>query len=350
MKIAICSGGTGGHIFPACALFEAAKSKGHGVQLITDVRGAVFCENIPDSDKIVFSSLRFSLRRIWTSFVSLCNFFVIFFRCLFVWRKLPPDAVVGFGGIFTIAPIIAAKILGAKVIVYEQNSVIGRANKFLSLIADLKLANFDLSKGGWSKIAALVRSEFLVDAPYKCDGKIRILAISGSQGAKSFCKIIPEALARLDRDICAHIEIVQQESYGNIEKLQQIYDHLGVKAKIKKFITNVAKIMGESQLVICRAGASTLSELVAMGRPAILIPFPEAMDNHQFQNAMHLQSKEAAWVIEEGSGVVEKLAHILHEISHNRNLLKTAAANMLNKSAKDAANIFVSLIEKIGEK
>lgn len=342
MKVAICAGGTGGHMFPACALFLAMKEKNHDVTLITDKRGNVFCSDV--FPKIVIDTVRFSLK----------NFLSVIWYCLVnsvrfceIWCKNPPEVVIGFGGLFTVLPIVIAKILGAKVVICEQNTVVGKANKLLGTISNLKLSAFDIDSN-WKKISMPVREEFKnVSHDYRCDGGIKILVIGGSQGAKSFSKIIPEALRKLDKTLREKIEIVQQISYGSISDMRTLYDSIGVKATLLKFVDNVAEVMSEAQLVICRAGASTLSELVEMTRPAVLIPFPEAADNHQYKNAMYYKERRAAWIVEEGEKSSDELSKILKTILNDREVLKQMAANIEKIKENSTINDFVTLIEQI---
>jgi UDP-N-acetylglucosamine--N-acetylmuramyl-(pentapeptide) pyrophosphoryl-undecaprenol N-acetylglucosamine transferase len=153
-----------------------------------------------------------------------------------------------------------------------------------------------------------------------------------------------ELLSAEDRK---NIEIVQQVDDKNIEKLSQTYGYLGIKATLRNFLHNVAEIMLSSQLVICRSGASTLSELFATGRPAILIPYPNSADNHQFHNAMYCKNKGAAWVLEENNDAFKKLGEILQRVLQNRELLKTASSHMMDSSVSRATDNFVKLIELV---
>jgi len=328
-------------MFPACALFEELRKKSHDVCMITDKRGEVFCKDI--QRKIVFATVRFSYKSILSI---LANFTVVFFRLLKMWRGQRPKVIVSFGGISTFVPVLVAKLLGAKVVVYEQNAVMGKANLLLSKIANLKLSSFDFGDG-WTQIQAPVREGFRRTIPYKCDDKLKILIIGGSQGARSFSEIIPNFLARLTEYEKKKIEIVQQVSYGDIEALSATYDKLHVKHKLLKFIDNVAEIMQDSQLAICRAGASTLAELSALGCPAILIPLPTSAENHQFFNAMSYQKKGAAWVLEEKSGVDKLIADKVKVFLQNRELLKKAASCMMNDSMENDRNRFLRLVESV---
>jgi UDP-N-acetylglucosamine--N-acetylmuramyl-(pentapeptide) pyrophosphoryl-undecaprenol N-acetylglucosamine transferase len=327
-------------MFPACALFLAAKRKGHDATIITDKRGEAFCSNI--SGKIVLNTVRFSYENLLDI---ACYSLLTAIKFLKLWIRVRPDVVIGFGGIFTVIPILIAKVLGSKIVVYEQNSVLGKANKFLERFADLKLASFRLN-GSWIHVPPIVRDEFIKNSmhEYKCDGIIKILIIGGSQGAASFSRIVPQALATLSSKERENIEIIQQAS--DCDKLGQTYKDLGVRATLKQFLNNVAEIMQSSQVVICRSGASTLSELSAIGRPAVLIPYPGAADNHQFYNATYYKSKKAAWVLEENDGIAEELGNILRQILENRELLKKMSSHITGISTCSADD-FIELVERI---
>lgn len=344
MKICICAGGTGGHMFPACALFLAIKKKEHDVTLITDKRGDTYCSGI--SPKIVIDTFRFSYKNLLSAVWRCLDTAITFCK---TWHNDSPDVVVGFGGLFSVVPLIIAKMFGAKIVICEQNVVVGKANKLLSRIADLKLSAFEIDSS-WKKVSMPVRKEFLeANHDYYCDGNIKILVIGGSQGAKSFSQIIPEALRKLDKETREKIEIVQQISYDSISSMQNLYESIGVRATLMKFVTNVAEIMSESQLVICRAGASTLSELEEMSRPAVLIPFPEAADNHQYENAMYYEKRKAAWIIEESKKSAEELAKILSAVVDNRDILKQMSQSMKKNKDNSKLDDFVKLMEEIRE-
>ena len=344
-EVLICSGGTGGHMFPACALFEILKSKGRSVKLITDDRGNVFCNAIENSDKILLETVRFSIRgAIPLAF----RLFFIFLKLLRCWWRDPPKVAVGFGNFCTIVPLITARIFGAKIILYEQNAIVGKANRFLEKIAAQKFSNFPIE--GWKTVPSPVRKEFAKEKhkKYICDGKIKILIIGGSQGAKSFNEIIPHAVSELSEEQRENIELIQQVSYEEVQPLSDFYHKLGVKASLVKFIYNVAEIMADSQLVICRSGASTLTELSTIGRPAVLIPYPRAANNHQLKNAEIFEKNGAAWIIEEkqnNADTAKELSQLLKKFLGNRELLKSAASNMMKSSTVESEKSFVSLID-----
>lgn len=344
MKVVLCAGGTGGHLFPAVALAESLKEKHHDAIIVTDKRGAIYCDEI--EDKKVLKNIKFSLKNMFSlPFRILSNLFY-FIRD---WKKQKPDVIVGFGGIFSIIPIFIAKLYGIKIILFEQNSVVGRANRYLQNLADLKLSAF-ATGGDWKTHPAPVRKEFFKNSHYKIEGKLKILIIGGSQGAKSFSTIVPQALKGLSEEERSEIEIIQQASHGDMEELKEKYEGLSVKSTIEKFVYEVADAMNNCQLVICRAGASTLSELVAVGRPAVLIPYPKATDNHQLLNAKRYVSKNVGWIVEENSYSAAKLQNIIKQILKDKELLAQKVSGMQNPSLKNAADSFVDLIEDLGAK
>ncbi len=342
MKIVLCAGGTGGHLFPVIALFDAFKQKGHDVSIVTDKRGAHYCEHI--EEKEIIPTTRFSLRHIALSVIKSIKIGISFAA---KWYKNRPDVFVGFGGIATIVPALIAKLYGAKVVIYEQNAIVGRANRCLSNFADFRMSTFALGND-WKVQAAPVRKEFLESSAYSVGEAINILVIGGSQGAKSFASIIPEALKGLTKEEKNRIFITQQESY-RADDLKETYEKIGIKCDIREFIDDVASIMNKCQLVICRSGASTLAELSAIGRPAILIPYPFAADNHQWLNAKRYEQRNAAWIIEEEKNAVVRLKSLLSNILRRQELLTGAASNIINSSLKHAAEDFVRLIEKLGD-
>ena len=344
LKIAICSGGTGGHMFPACALFESLQQRGHQVSMITDTRGDRFCSDI--SKKIVIKTIRFSLKGLLKIIPQIISVAYKFFK-LWKIKENRPDIIIGFGGLFTVVPMFVGKALGTKTIVYEQNSVVGKANNLLASIADFKVSTFAIDEE-WRQLPSPVRKEFVAAANsnYKCDGRLKIVVIGGSQGAVSFSSIIPRALAMISEDQRQHIDIVQQVSSAKLDDLRIEYHKLGVNARLLDFVHNVAKEMSEAQLIICRSGASTLAELSTLGRPAILIPYPLASDNHQFHNAMCYRHKKAAWIVEEDENIEKELSKIIINLLNHRELLKEAASNMINKLGDKSTEIFADFVEK----
>lgn len=331
-------------MFPACALFELLKQRGHLVHMITDARGDRFCSDI--GEKIVIKTIRFSLKWSLKIIPAMISAAYKFFK---LWKEKEnrPDIIIGFGGVFTVIPIFIGRILGAKIVVYEQNSVVGRANNLLASIADFKVATFAIDEE-WRQLPSPVRKEFIdaANSNYKCDGRLKIVIIGGSQGAVSFSGIIPRALSMISEDLRQNIDIVQQVSSAKLDDLRIEYQKLGVNARLLDFVHDVAKEMSEAQLIICRSGASTLAELSTLGRPAILIPYPLASDNHQFYNAMCYRHRKAAWIVEEDENIEKELSKIIINLLNHRELLKEAASHMINKLGSRSTEIFADFVEK----
>lgn len=353
LSIVICSGGTGGHMFPACALFDSLKARGHSVCMITDVRGDRFCKTVAPTEKVVLPTLLFSPRGI---FKLLRDFTTVYSYLRSLWKTSPPDLIVGFGGSFTIAPIFAGKSVRSRVVLYEQNSILGRANKFLVRFSDFKVSTFAVDER-WKQLPPPVRKEFIEaaktastnpSAKYSYDGRIKMVIIGGSQGALSFSLIIPKALALIDLDLLKEIDIVQQVGDKKMGDLHETYAKIGVNARLLTFVHNIAEEMSEAQLIISRSGASTLAELSTLGRPAILIPYPLAADNHQYHNAVCYKNRKAAWIVEENEDAEKKLASIISNVLKNRQLLKNAASNMISGLRRSSTEIFSDYIEQIG--
>lgn len=348
--IAICSGGTGGHMFPAGALFDSLKARGYSVTMITDARGDRFCDNIESAEKIVLPTLRFSLKFPF----KLCrDFCKVLLQLKSIWPSISPDLIVGFGSSFTIAPILIGKLFKSRVLLYEQNSVLGRANKFLAHFSDYKVSTFVIDEK-WKQLPSPVRKEFVevarISDGYKYKGRIKIVVIGGSQGASSFARIIPATLELIDKELRSEIDIVQQVSTEQMNELKEAYNKVGVNAKLLDFVHDVAEEMTGAQLIISRSGASTLAELTIIGRPAILIPYPLAADDHQYYNALCYKNRKAAWVVEEGEDTEKKLASIIISLSKNRQLLKDAATNMINGnngSKRNPTEVFSDYVDEI---
>lgn len=351
-SIAICSGGTGGHMFPACALFDSLKSRGHSVKVITDVRGNRFCDTISQSEKIVLPTLRFSARGI---FKLLRDLITVCSHLRSAWKTTHPDLLIGFGSSFTIAPVLIGKLFKSKIILYEQNSVLGNANRFLARFADYKVSTFTIDEK-WRWVPSPVRKEFIEAARkieadlqkgYNCDSRIKIVVIGGSQGALSFSLIIPNALELVDLELRSSIDIVQQVSVNKMKDLQQAYARIGVNARLLSFVYNVAEEISGAQLVIARSGASTLAELSTIGCPAILIPYPLAAGNHQYYNAVCYKNRKAAWIVEEDGDIEKKLALTINDLLRNRQLLKNAASNMRNSLGRGGTEVFSDYVEQV---
>ena len=326
-QVVICAGGTGGHVFPALELCKQLTAAGYRSVLLTDLRGRRFCENT-DVPYQVIPEVSSGLKSLARSIINSLRISIVL---TLSWKNSPPVALVGFGGIITILPLLIAKMLKIPVIVHEQNSILGKANRLLAKLGCSVTSNFCIANT--KQIATPVRQEVQnvaasVYEPLR-NGRFVITIVGGSQGASIFTRIIPLAIEMLPMKTRKNLTIIQQADYENIDRLSKMYEMLEVRSKVVNFIHDVANVFVNSSLVICRAGASTLNELATIGRPAILIPYPHAADNHQMKNAEKMEDIGAAWVIEEKSLTPKMLATKIEDFIYSKDQISLTAVNML---------------------
>ena len=298
--IVLAAGGTGGHIFPAEALAEELNSQGYKVVFITDKRAI-------EHKGILGSLPRYTIRAgtfgrgIIGKVTAFTDIAIGSFQARKLLKSLKPNAVVGFGGYPSFPTVYASGMLGIPTIIHEQNSVLGRANRLLVKRVNAIATTFpntrfideefaDKTKLTGNPVRAAIRA--LREIPYpelNEDGNIRILVTGGSQGASIFSQVIPEAMRALPDSLRARVRIDQQCRPEDVESTKEAYAKMGVSADISSFFTDIPARLASAHLVIARAGASTISELIAAGRPSILVPLPTSMDNHQYYNANALE-------------------------------------------------------------
>jgi UDP-N-acetylglucosamine--N-acetylmuramyl-(pentapeptide) pyrophosphoryl-undecaprenol N-acetylglucosamine transferase len=238
-------------------------------------------------------------------------------------RELDPAVAVGFGGYASLPTILAACHAGVLTIVHEQNAVLGRANRLLASRVDAIATSFEQVQKLPPKGRAVmrrtgnpVRPEIaaLSTQPYpapEANGPLHILVTGGSQGATVFSSLVPLAVALLPPESRARLRIVQQCRPEDLEAVTQAYRELNVAAELQPFFTDIPARLAKAQLLICRAGASTVAEATAAGRPAILVPYPAAMDDHQTENARALMRAKCAWFADQALLTPEKLRDML---------------------------------------
>jgi UDP-N-acetylglucosamine--N-acetylmuramyl-(pentapeptide) pyrophosphoryl-undecaprenol N-acetylglucosamine transferase len=337
MKTAlIMAGGTGGHIFPGLAVAEALCEKGWKVHWLGGP-GSMESRLVPPRgfayEQIDFSGVRG--KGLLTLALLPLRLLKAFWQSLAVVRRVKPDVVVGLGGYITFPGGMMATLLGKPLILHEQNSVAGMANKVLATVADLVLTTFPgvFAKGNW--IGNPLRKEFLEQTPpaerfAQRTGKMKLLVIGGSLGAKALNEIIPQALAKMPED--QRPEVIHQGGEKQIEQLRANYSAAGVRAELTPFIANTAQAFAEADLVICRAGASTVSEIAAVGAPAVFVPFPFAVDDHQTTNAQFLSDQGAATLLPQDQMTVERVIQLLQNSERSTQILQGLKAYSLRKT------------------
>jgi UDP-N-acetylglucosamine--N-acetylmuramyl-(pentapeptide) pyrophosphoryl-undecaprenol N-acetylglucosamine transferase len=271
--------------------------------------------------------------------------------------RLKPRAVVGFGGYPTVPPLLAATGMGIPSIIHEQNAVMGRANKMLASRVKAVAGGF-LPEGTGAFAAKTVatgnpvRPAVLKAAgvPYAAaagDAPFHLVVFGGSQGAQFFSKAVPQAVCRLDDALRQRLKVTQQARPEDREGVIAVYEKLGVPAEVSPFFTDMAGRIASAQLLICRSGASTVSEISVIGRPAILVPYPYALDHDQAANAAALAAKGGARVIAQVELSAERLAGILADAMSNPDALAQMAAGARQTGKPDAARLLALLVEAI---
>lgn len=356
--VVIAAGGTGGHLFPAAAFAEEMRRRDWRVVLMTDARGRRYAEHFPAErieDVAAASPTMHPLKAIPAA--------------LKIWRgvneakarfsELKPALVAGFGGYPSFPALMAARAHKVPIIIHEQNSVLGRVNRTLASSAAIVACGFErLDRlpaavqdrkrvvGNPVRLPILeVRSRPYPDAP--AGGRLNVLIIGGSQGARIFGEVIPVAIAMLPDALRARLDVVHQAREEQVADVRVIYDEAGVKAEVSPFFSDMGARLGAAHLVIARAGASTVTELQVAGRPAILVPFAAAADDHQTANAAGLTSVGAADVLTEAQFTPEALAALLERRLGDTHSLSVRAGAARAAAKPEAAKTLADLAEGI---
>lgn len=368
--ILLAAGGTGGHLFPAAALAHALRSRGFAIHLVTDERAAKYVSDFPAHaiHKVAAASPSGgSLASRMTALVTLVKGI---FAARGLIKRLNPCAVVGFGGYATVPPLLAASWLGVPTIVHEANAVIGRANRFLAPRVDaiakgfLKLGGLPARLEAKTHLTGNPVRPMVIDAarlpfPDCSSGKLRVLVTGGSQGARIFSDVVPAAVAHLCNELARgafdrrQLIIVQQARTEDVERVREAYRKLGVEAEVEPFFPDLPQRIAEAHLVIARAGASTIAELAVIGRPAILVPLPHALDQDQMANAAHFAATGAAMVEPQSVFSPQCLATWLFELlggfqikgEGGMTVLERKAAAAKRAGIPDAAERLASLVQ-----
>ena len=333
-KIAIIAGGTGGHIFPAISLLEQLIIEKKEIIFFSDTR----VSNIINKNKSLFKkkNVTFYSLRISKNFKDFFSFFKNFFKIFIFIKKNDPKIIVGFGGYTSIPFLLISKILFKPIILHEQNIIIGLTNKIFSPFSKKIIFGWgDKKKNKINKKFFYIRNPVrkkILNLRKKVKfithkKRIIILIVGGSQGATILDNIIPESLHLLPNQIKKNIEVYHQCSKNNFNSVKKNYLKNKIKCTCKTFFNNLPDIMFKSQFVISRSGASTLSEISALGKPSILIPYKFAKNNHQEKNAKWLIDKGAGTMLLENELTVENLKNEIMTFIINKKKLKKMSKN-----------------------
>ena len=344
-KVMLMAGGTGGHIYPALACAERFADLGVDVEWIGSAGGME--ERIVREQDILLHTL--SIKGVrgkgmlglvlapWRIAHSIG-------QAIAVMRKAKPDLVLGMGGFVAGPGGVAAKLLGIPVVVHEQNAVSGTTNRLLSKIAKLKLQAFDGALQNGMTVGNPVRNSILqqvVRQPREKGARpLRLLVVGGSLGAKAINDIVPDLLANWKGE--SRLDVWHQTGARNIEAVEERYRALGVEARVDAYIENMNQAYYWADIVLCRAGAMTVSELAIAGLPSILVPFPFAIDDHQTKNALALQKVGGAFLISQKDLTVEGLSKVLMACVTEQDKLKEMARRAKEVARPDATQTVVA--------
>ncbi len=355
--VLIAAGGTGGHMFPAEALARELLQRGHRIALVTDRRGKDFGGRLPEVtvERVSAGGVAgTSLVRRARSFASLAMGLI---QARHIVARHDPELAVGFGGYASVPTIVAASQAGVPILLHEQNAVLGRANRMLAPRAARIATSFPevagLKSGERAKAVLTgnpVRAAVAAGGPYAPllpAGPIRILVFGGSQGARVFASAIPGAIGLLPDSLRQRLVISQQARPDDVPAVREAYARLDLAADVSAFFEDVPQRMAAAHLVICRSGASTVAELTAVGRPAILVPFALATDDHQTANARFLSEAGGAWLIPEHAFTPENLAERLISLLAQPQALARAALCASGIARTDAARRLADLAEAV---
>ncbi|MBY5751302.1 undecaprenyldiphospho-muramoylpentapeptide beta-N-acetylglucosaminyltransferase [Rhizobium leguminosarum] len=355
--VLLAAGGTGGHVFPAEALAFKLKERGYSVHLVTDSRAERYAGKFPAEEIHVVPSATIGSKNPLAVARSLWTLWSGMRAAKKLIQRLQPVVVVGFGGYPTVPPLLAATRLGVPSMIHEQNAVMGRANKALATRVQAIAGGF-LPEGsgafpdktvttGNPVRPAIIAAAEVPYTPSHAGDAFNLVVFGGSQGAQYFSKALPTAISLLDDALRVRLRITQQVRPEDMEMVSGCVAKLEMDADIAPFFTDMAERLARAHLVICRSGASTVSEISVIGRPAILVPYPHALDHDQAANAAALAAAGGAKVIAQSELSPEKIAAILTAVMNDPEKLAHMAAAAKLAGKPDAANLLADMVEAI---
>ena len=354
--ILLCAGGTGGHLFPAEALAHALTKRGYTIHLAVDQRANRFTGSFPAEEIHEIVSATVSSKNPVKIFKALGQLFRGYRQSQALLARLKPVAVVGFGGYPTVPPVFAASRIGIATAVHEANAVLGRANRLLATRVRLVATGFEGDRLGGVKEHVVTGNPVrpaIVEAaqrPYpkrKVSSTFKLLVFGGSQGAQFFGEILPPAIKLLDAAHRKRVRLVQQARADDQGQVEAAYADLGLKAEVATFFNDMADRIAAAHLVVSRAGASTVSELSVIGRPAILVPYPYALDHDQAENAAAMARAGGAEVISQRDLTPQVLAERLKLAMDQPIRLEKAAKAARDTGRPEAAETLADCVERM---
>ena len=354
--VLLAAGGTGGHLFPAEALAEALAHRGLTIDLATDERAERYGKRFPARQIHVIPSETLRSRNPLALARTGAIMSRALLRAFLLLGRIKPGVVVGFGGYPTLAPVLAATWRRVPTVIHEQNAVMGRANKLLAPRVSAIALSFTGVLEQAPELAAKaahtgnpVRPAVIAAAamPYPAltaDGLVRLLIFGGSQGARIMSEIVPAAIERLDQALRVRLLVAQQARGEDLAQVRDAYGRLRISAEVAPFFPDLPARIAAAHLVVARSGASTVAELAAIGRPAILVPLPHALDQDQQANAAVLERAGGAIRLRQDDFTPARLASELTGLAAEPQRLAAMAAAAKSAGAIDAAERLADLV------
>ncbi|MES2243906.1 MAG: undecaprenyldiphospho-muramoylpentapeptide beta-N-acetylglucosaminyltransferase [Pseudomonadota bacterium] len=350
----IMAGGTGGHIFPGLAVAEALRERGWRVHWLggrgTADHPSMESQLVPPRG-FPFESIEFSgVRGKGAATLALLPLRLLkaFWQSIAVVRRVRPDVVVGLGGYIAFPAGMMSVLLGKPLVLHEQNSVAGLVNKVLAGVADRVFTAFPkvLKNATW--VGNPLRPAFTQQPEPAVrfagrSGPLKLLVVGGSLGAQALNRIVPQALALIPE--AQRPQVIHQSGARQIEALRENYRAAGVQAELTPFINDTARAFAEADLVVCRAGASTVTEIAAIGAAALFVPFPAAVDDHQTTNAAFLVDSGGGWLVQQRDLTPGFLAEMLQKTERPALLQRALQAKKMQKT--DATANVVAACEEL---
>jgi len=356
--VMVAAGGTGGHLFPAAALSHALAARGMEVHLVTDERAAKYGGDFPAHAIHKLAAATPSSGAFFSRAMAIFTLIRGTVAARRLVKRIRPRAVIGFGGYPTVPPVLAATWLRVPTLLHEGNAVIGRANRFLASRVDAIAQGFEVLGGLPGALAGkthltgnpvrpMVIEASRVAFPDWSGGQLRILVTGGSQGAKIFSDVVPAATAFMPEAARQKLVVVHQARAADEARVRDAYRRVGVDAEVKTFFSDLPARIAQAHLVIARAGASTVSELAVIGRPAILVPLPHALDQDQAANAKQFAATGAAIVVAQSAFSPQWLATALVEAQGDVDSLARRGAAAKRAGIADAAERLADLVQSL---
>jgi len=347
ITFAVTAGGTGGHLFPAEALASLLTAAGHTGHLLTDGRGKAYASELPKDHRHVVPSETLRGRSPKAALKMGLAISAGFLTARGVLRAIKADVLIGFGGYPTVPPGFAAASLGIPVVLHEANAVLGKANRLLSGRAAVIATAFEtLTNATEAQTAKMqlvgnpVRQAVLdAAAPYAppmADGPLKLLVFGGSQGARVFSDIVPDALIALPEALRARLRLVQQCREEDLDRVRAAYSAAGLEAELAPFFTDLPARMADAHLVVSRSGAGSVAELAAMGRPSVLVPLAQSVEGDQKANAASLEASGGAVVIDQADFTSQRLTDVLAPLLADADALSAMATATASRAEPDA--------------